>query len=546
MRRFFHLLLVLGALMGANHCSHAQELNVLNARALKDQKSARVLVAPKNKNGSAVRGLSAAQFQATVAGKPAKIQSVEPTFSSGSSGMGVILLLDTSGSMAGQRWSAVRSAAGDFIKGLSADTQIAVITFDDAARTRLNFTRDKSVVRSVINKITPGSQDTTLYDAIDQARGLAGAIPLQKRVIVAVTDGRDNKSSLTAADIIALVNKGEVPTIYTLGIGRDVDDRTLERLARMSNGTYQRSNDAQGTAAMYRKVRSRLADAYLLHLAAPAIKDAQVYQVTWLRPNGARTSAQGVFGSTPGAGGDASNRRTLLILAGILLLAIAGIFLLRKPQETKRAVPLKPALDDATTVGVSESSTPRILPVPAGSGGTLEGGSANFESGFGRATGSLGGGFSGGFGPSPSGMGNASVSAERGTSVSGGEFGLGTSQRGAEATEIRRPDSASALAWLVATDGPMRSREFRIVKPEVVIGRGADADVRLSDDNRTSRHHAKLVQAQPGRFRIVDMASRNGLRVNGQDVTQAELQDEDVIEIGGSHLVFKSLGLEKG
>jgi hypothetical protein len=394
-----------------------------------------------------------------------------------------------------------------------------------------------------MTRIVPGSQNTALYDAIDQARGLAGAIPLQQRAIIAVTDGRDNSSSLTAADIVALANKGEVPAIYTLGIGRDVDGRTLGRLARMSNGMYLQSNDDQGVAAMYRTVRSRLADAYLLHLTAPTIKDAQPYRITWLGPNGARTSVEGVLsiaGSTPDANSSATNRRTLLVLAGVLLLAIAGIILLRKPAENGPSAG-SAAAGHSEATGVSESSTPRthIQPVPSPPGNLGQSG-GSFTGGF-SWSGASGGGLSGG--PGSGGMGAANAAAERGTSVNGG--GGGAPRRAAEETEIRRPDSAPILAWLVATGGPMRSREFRIVKPEVVIGRGSDADIRLSDDNRASRHHAKLVQAEPGHFRIVDMASRNGLRVNGQAVTQAELRDADTIEIGGSHLVFKALGSEK-
>lgn len=66
---------------------------------------------------------------------------------------------------------------------------------------------------------------------------------------------------------------------------------------------------------------------------------------------------------------------------------------------------------------------------------------------------------------------------------------------------------------------------------EVVhIGRGLAADLHL-DEGSVSRRHAILVQRGAG-ARVLDDRSANGTLVNGRRVTQADLQNGDVIVLG--------------
>jgi hypothetical protein len=62
------------------------------------------------------------------------------------------------------------------------------------------------------------------------------------------------------------------------------------------------------------------------------------------------------------------------------------------------------------------------------------------------------------------------------------------------------------------------------------IGRGLAADLRLDEDS-VSRRHAILVHRRSG-SRILDDRSSNGTFVNGRRVTQANLQNGDVLVLG--------------
>jgi pSer/pThr/pTyr-binding forkhead associated (FHA) protein len=70
----------------------------------------------------------------------------------------------------------------------------------------------------------------------------------------------------------------------------------------------------------------------------------------------------------------------------------------------------------------------------------------------------------------------------------------------------------------------------------VVIGRSRDCDIQLSDAN-VSRRHAELRQ-EGASYWIVDLASTNGIEVNGKRVKRAKLRDGDKVTLGSTDVVF--------
>lgn len=89
-------------------------------------------------------------------------------------------------------------------------------------------------------------------------------------------------------------------------------------------------------------------------------------------------------------------------------------------------------------------------------------------------------------------------------------------------TEVAPADDA----WtLVFEDGAT----FALVG-ETLVGRGAEADIRLRTDD-ISRAHARLVLVNGG-VTIIDLASNNGTFVNGGAVGTAMLEPGDIVRFG--------------
>src|SRR5262249_44518746 len=96
------------------------------------------------------------------------------------------------------------------------------------------------------------------------------------------------------------------------------------------------------------------------------------------------------------------------------------------------------------------------------------------------------------------------------------------------------PDAAADAAdafvplWLVLQPSGTR---VELARPEVVVGRHRDADIRLPLPD-VSRRHCRFTFAAGG-WQVEDLCSLNGVHVNGVPVRQAALRQGDLVRIGG-------------
>jgi pSer/pThr/pTyr-binding forkhead associated (FHA) protein len=91
-------------------------------------------------------------------------------------------------------------------------------------------------------------------------------------------------------------------------------------------------------------------------------------------------------------------------------------------------------------------------------------------------------------------------------------------------------------ATLVIASGPHGGSEVALAKERITLGRGAGVDV-VFDDASISSQHAALELIGSG-FRIRDLGSTNGVRVNGSPALSAELKHGDRIQIGALALRY--------
>jgi pSer/pThr/pTyr-binding forkhead associated (FHA) protein len=89
---------------------------------------------------------------------------------------------------------------------------------------------------------------------------------------------------------------------------------------------------------------------------------------------------------------------------------------------------------------------------------------------------------------------------------------------------------------LVVLSKVMRGSSFVLDKETVVVGK-ADADIVL-DDPTISGCHAILRRDLDGSYEVIDQNSTNGIRVNGESVTQRSIVTGDVIQFGSIEMLF--------
>ena len=91
--------------------------------------------------------------------------------------------------------------------------------------------------------------------------------------------------------------------------------------------------------------------------------------------------------------------------------------------------------------------------------------------------------------------------------------------------------------WQPALD--INGTTVYLTQSESIIGRGATATVVINDGG-ASRNHARIIWNGKAAG-LEDLQSTNGTLLNGQRVSASPLEQGDVIEIGGTRMIFRIL-----
>ena len=92
------------------------------------------------------------------------------------------------------------------------------------------------------------------------------------------------------------------------------------------------------------------------------------------------------------------------------------------------------------------------------------------------------------------------------------------------------------MAKLEILEGPDAGQKYQVDTGRLIIGRGADCDIRLTE-NSISRHHA-AVELLDGAWRLEDLGSQNGTFIDGNRVQRVNLSHQTVLQLGSVRLSF--------
>jgi VWFA-related protein len=129
----------------------------------------------------------------------------------------IALVVDNSGSMARKRPSVNKSAV-DLIEASNPQDEAFVVNFSDEAFIDQEFTSDVNKLRDGLGHIESRG-GTALYDAVvASADKLAADAKRPKQVLILITDGEDNASTLNLEQTIRRVQQLSGPMIYSIGL----------------------------------------------------------------------------------------------------------------------------------------------------------------------------------------------------------------------------------------------------------------------------------------------------------------------------------------
>ena len=191
-------------------------------------------------------------------------QSLEP--------VGIVLVIDTSGSMEGAPIEAAKSAAINFVNQKRPGDFIALVTFADTVQTVAGFTSDGEALVTRIEALEAAGE-TAFNDGVIQALNLfeqSQATTLRRNIIV-LSDGADTVSTATPDDVLAAINNPSNP-VRIFGVALESPEfvpDAVQQVATAGNGLFLSTTDPAQLSNLYSQIQREINNLLVVRFRSP-------------------------------------------------------------------------------------------------------------------------------------------------------------------------------------------------------------------------------------------------------------------------------------
>ena len=244
-----------------------------------------------DRRSNAVEGLPQGAFTVYEEGAPQDIAF----FGSGDVPVAVGLVVDNSSSMLARRHMVVAGGRA-FADSSRPDDQLFTIVFNEHVRKGLPqtvaFTHSPAQLVASLNRFQAGGK-TAVYDAVIAALDHLEQSPLQKKVLVVLSDGGDNASTATREQMLARAAQSDA-LIYTVAQARSYsadegDPDVLRKLADVSGGTAYFSASERQTVQFFEDIGGNIRLGYTIGYVPPRPADGSFHRVRVIVREGGRS-----------------------------------------------------------------------------------------------------------------------------------------------------------------------------------------------------------------------------------------------------------------
>ena len=191
----------------------------------------------RDRKGGFVSGLQKQDFRLYEDGSPQVVR----VFDHEDVPVAVGLAMDNSGSM-GRKRNDVTAAALAFVHASNERDEMFVVNFNDRVSFGLPdthlFSASAAELERALNGV-PAYGRTALYDGLEAGLDHLKKATLDKKVLIAITDGGDNASKHTLRNVLNDAGRSDV-IIYVIGLFDEAEGETnpgvLQKIARATGG----------------------------------------------------------------------------------------------------------------------------------------------------------------------------------------------------------------------------------------------------------------------------------------------------------------------
>ena len=222
------------------------------------------------------------------------------------------MVLDTSGSVIGERLAALKAGARSVIEMLRPKDRAAVLTFSHRLEMPAALTADRAVLRKAVTELDAAGS-TALRDAAYAGLALRGA-DNTRTLLLLFSDGLDTSSILGESRVMAIARRSDA-IVYAIGVretprppvrGRvfqqveaATDDRFLTALARETGGRFFHAEQHRDIERTFTRVFEEFNRRYVLGYTPRGVALAGWHKVDVRLKNkrGTVLARRGYFGS---------------------------------------------------------------------------------------------------------------------------------------------------------------------------------------------------------------------------------------------------------
>ena len=208
-------------------------------------------------NGRPLTGLTPADFDIADNGVPQQVDFV----SFEQIPLNVVLALDMSDSVAGERLEQLRDAGGAVLEGLAKNDQAALVTFSNVVSLGAPLTADVAAARHALAD-AHGFGETSLVDGVYAAM-MVGESDVGRALLIVFSDGLDTASWLQADAVLDSAKRSDV-VAYSAAIDTVAGAPFLRELSALTGGTLYKIESTRDLRAAFLRILEEFRHRYLV------------------------------------------------------------------------------------------------------------------------------------------------------------------------------------------------------------------------------------------------------------------------------------------
>jgi VWFA-related protein len=175
--------------------------------------------------------------------------------------LNVILALDTSASVSGERLDDLQKACRALLGRLAREDKAALLTFSNIVLVRQRLTHDFMRVRESLDEVVPLGE-TSLVDSTHAATLLAGDDGARNLLIV-FSDGLDTASWLASERVLNSARRADI-VVYSASSRDAEDSEFLDDLGKLTGGGLIKIASTKDLSATFLRILEEFRNRYLL------------------------------------------------------------------------------------------------------------------------------------------------------------------------------------------------------------------------------------------------------------------------------------------